>query len=337
MWGRLFGGIATSLLFSVFDAWLIRAHADANLKSYLGKSFSWAAYGNSVVAIVSGLVANKAASSFEMIEISKGWVYAGGYLNPFDISLAMLVLCGFFAWTLWEENYGESETTGGDRERESSKWYDGLKNAFITTIRSTDITLCGLISSLFEGSMYIFVFMWTPALTTRVDKHELPFGIIFSTFMVCCMAGSSTFSIQIEKMKPEQLAVIIFVVACAAMNFIAASSSNTAKFIAMNIFEVTVGMYWPVMGTLKGSIVPESKRAAIYNLYRIPLNFIVLFSLLTDLSPKQSFAFNALMLATATILMTILKKRREKMNILKTTEASDEEVALMDETPKSTD
>jgi hypothetical protein len=88
---------------------------------------------------------------------------------------------------------------------------------------------------------------------------------------------------------------------------------------------------------LKGSIVPESKRAAIYNLYRIPLNFIVLFSLLTDLSPKQSFAFNALMLATATILMTILKKRREKMNILKTTEASDEEVALMDETPKSTD
>lgn len=32
MIGRLLGGIATSLLFSVFEAWLIRAHADANIK-----------------------------------------------------------------------------------------------------------------------------------------------------------------------------------------------------------------------------------------------------------------------------------------------------------------
>jgi len=29
--GRLLGGIATSLLFSVFDAWLIRSHANAGL------------------------------------------------------------------------------------------------------------------------------------------------------------------------------------------------------------------------------------------------------------------------------------------------------------------
>lgn len=32
MIGRLLGGVATSLLFSVFEAWLIRAHADANIK-----------------------------------------------------------------------------------------------------------------------------------------------------------------------------------------------------------------------------------------------------------------------------------------------------------------
>ena len=51
MIGRLLGGIATSLLFSIFEAWLIRSHADANLKHMLGKSFSWAAYGNSVIAM----------------------------------------------------------------------------------------------------------------------------------------------------------------------------------------------------------------------------------------------------------------------------------------------
>jgi len=158
MLGRLLGGIATSLLFSVFDAWLIRAHADAGLKNYLGKSFSWAAYGNSIIAIVAGLVANKAASSFSMFPIGTN-IYAGGYLNPFDIALGALVLCEFFCMTLWVENYGDSDTSSAEREK--SKWYDGLRNAFVTTIRSSDILLCGIISSLFEGSMYIFVFMWS--------------------------------------------------------------------------------------------------------------------------------------------------------------------------------
>lgn len=331
--GRLLGGIATSLLFSIFEAWLIRSHADANVKHMLGKSFSWAAYGNSIVAIFAGLLANKAANQFGMISIKEGgFIYAGGYLNPFDIALAALFLCGFFAATLWEENFGEA---GSGHGRDAGKWHDGLKNAFTTTIRSSDIFLCGAISSLFEGSMYIFVFMWTPALTSKSDKDELPFGLIFSTFMVSCMAGSSMFSIQIEKFKSEQLAVVVFGVAAFAMALVAFSSSITLKFVAMNLFEMTVGMYFPIMGTLKGHIVPENKRAAIYNLFRIPLNFIVLFSLLTDLTPTQSFTLNALMLGTATALMHILMKRREKVGLSKSTDAEEEDLYLLDEDKKA--
>lgn len=152
--------------------------------------------------------------------------------------------------------------------------------------------------------------MWTPALTETGDD-ALPFGLIFSTFMVSCMAGSATFSIQIEKIKGEKLGVIVFAVAAVSMGFIALADSQTLKFIAMNMFEMTVGMYWPIMGTMKGAIVPESKRAAIYNLFRIPLNFIVLFSLLTDLSPTTSFLLNGVMLSTACVLQAILMKRRE--------------------------
>ena len=64
------------------------------------------------------------------------------------------------------------------------------------------------------------------------------------------------------------------------------------------------------MGTMKGGIVPEDKRAAIYNLYRIPLNFIVLFSLEANLTPTISFALTASMLAVATGLQLVLTKRR---------------------------
>ena len=41
------------------------------------------------------------------------------------------------------------------------------------------------------------------------------------------------------------------------------------------VFEICVGLYFPMMGTLKGQIVPEESRAGIYNLYRLPLNVIV--------------------------------------------------------------
>jgi MFS transporter, MFS domain-containing protein family, molybdate-anion transporter len=280
----------------------------------LGKSFSWASYGNSVIAIVAGLLGEKASKQFEMIEIQEDTIYAGGYLNPFDISVGALILSGLFALLFWDENYGESLESAGSEAHKSGKWYDGLKNAYVTTTRSTDIFLCGAISSLFEGSMYIFVFMWTPALKDG-DSIDPPFGLIFSTFMVCCMAGSSLFSIQSETYKTEEIAVAVMGFSAVSMAMIALSSSRTIKFIGMNFFEMAVGMYFPTMGTLKGCIVPEDKRAAIYNLFRIPLNFIVLFSLLTALTPTQSFLLNAAMLGVGTFLMTKLMQRRAKMGV----------------------
>ncbi|KAG7365870.1 sugar transporter [Nitzschia inconspicua] len=313
MLGRLLGGVSTSLLFSVFESWLIRAHADAELpKQCLAKSFSWAAFGNSVVAITAGLIANNIAHAGPMTPVTD-LIYKGGYLNPFDLALVALLFCGFGARFLWEENYGDADTNGEQSNGKGRvKWYDGLRNAWTTTVRNRDIFLCGIISSLFEGSMYIFVFMWTPLLKSflKAGDDDLPFGLIFATFMVCCMTGSSLFSILVEKFPVEKLAVVIFAVGAVAMAIVAMEINETMSFLGMNLFEITVGMYFPIMGTMKGGIVPEDKRAAIYNLYRIPLNFIVLFSLLTDLTPSISFTLNACMLGVATLAQSVLTKRR---------------------------
>merc|ERR1711920_1112629 len=94
------------------------------------------------------------------------------------------------------------------------------------------------------------------------------------------------------------------------MALVCIGSTDVMVFTGMLIFEVCVGMYFPIMGTMKGMIVPEDKRAAIYNLYRIPLNLIVLFSLLTDLTPTISFGLNSGMLLIATFLQMVLKSRR---------------------------
>ena len=124
------------------------------------------------------------------------------------------------------------------------------------------------------------------------------------------LEGSSIFSIAMETMKPEQLAVIVFGVASSAFAMVVLSRNATSTFLAMNLFEMCVGMYFPSMGTMKGMIVPEDKRAAIYNLFRIPLNFIVLFSLLTNLTPRVSFTLCGTMMVVATLLQMKLKSRR---------------------------
>eukprot|EP00591_Stephanopyxis_turris_P010955 CAMPEP_0195511852 /NCGR_PEP_ID=MMETSP0794_2-20130614/4023_1 /TAXON_ID=515487 /ORGANISM="Stephanopyxis turris, Strain CCMP 815" /LENGTH=504 /DNA_ID=CAMNT_0040639523 /DNA_START=99 /DNA_END=1613 /DNA_ORIENTATION=+ len=324
MFGRILGGIATSLLFSVFDSWLIRAHSIRSVDEHLSSSFASASYGNSIVAIIAGLLANEAANINDITAMftgSKNLLHYGGFLNPFDIAFVTLCLCGLFALLLWDENYGDQYADGKGDDSDAAASYrkeennacSGFQRALKTVFGNSEILLCGIISSLFEGSMYVFVFMWTPALKSLNTETELPFGVIFSTFMVCCMAGSSMFSLCMTKnFKIESLAIVIFGVGAISMAIIAIKplESDTLVFIAMNAFEVCVGMYWPIMGTLKSIIVPESSRAAIYNLYRIPLNGVVLFSLLTDLTTTQSFLVNTFMLGTATVLQNTLNKKR---------------------------
>lgn len=316
MLGRLLGGISTSLLFSVFDSWLIRSHADQGVTAFLSKSFASAQYGNSIVAILAGLAANKAASSTNMTPMfgeassDEAVVYMGGYLNPFDMALIVLVIAAVLTTMTWEENYGETRGENSDSSSKNKHWHDAFTSAFYTTINNKEILYTGLICSLFEGSMYIFVFMWTPAMKA-VTEGDLPFGLIFATFMVCCMAGSSIFSVLIGNIQVEKLGVYIFMIATASFALMAYSESETGTFIPFLLFEMTVGTYFPTMGTMKSVIVPESKRAAIYNLYRIPLNCIVLFSLLTDLTPKQSFMLCTCMLSIATYLQTRLIEHKK--------------------------
>lgn len=278
------------------------------------------------IAIVSGLIANKMASMNEMAKFGgegsgiTSALYKGGYLNPFDFSFFALTLCGILASLLWKENYGDFDPAldksahgngSGDESNGTPEFVRTMQKAFRTTVQNKDILTCGMISSMFEGSMYVFVFMWTPTLKNLTEGDaELPFGLIFSTFMVSCMIGSSLFSILIDNHRPEHIAVFVFATSTLCMGVINMTNSDTIAFISMLIFELCVGMYFPIMGTLKSNIVPESQRSAIYNLYRVPLNFIVLVCLLTDLTPKQAFFGNTLMLGCNTALQLKLAKNR---------------------------
>lgn len=79
------------------------------------------------------------------------------------------------------------------------------------------IALLGAIQSLFEGSMYTFVFLWTPALSP--NGEDIPHGFIFATFMLSSMLGSSLASRLLARasIKVESYMQIVFIISSASL------------------------------------------------------------------------------------------------------------------------
>ena len=91
MAGRVLGGVSTSLLFSVFEAWAIAEHKNRGLSdSLIGQLFSRQMFLNSIVAIISG-VAGQMVASFMPNQALLGSFTVGGYCSPFDLAIASMV------------------------------------------------------------------------------------------------------------------------------------------------------------------------------------------------------------------------------------------------------
>lgn len=310
MLGRITGGIATSLLFSVFESWLVcEHHARQFSPELLGDTFGLAIFGNSIVAIVAGFIAQAAADATPLTPPmdSGASVHFGGYCAPFDVSICCLVICGVLVIP-WPENYGsrDKETVG------ASSTLSNLVDTTRVIFNRVEILCCGLVVSFFESAMFIFVFQWTPAVSEPGAPNP-PYGTIFATFMVACMLGSRIFNFARKVISLEKVGQWLLFVAAVAHAVPATVSDPTLCFLAFITFEVCVGVYFPMMFTLKSEIVPETSRSTIYNLFRVPLNVLVVGSLLAKFNVGTAFAFTSALLLIAFVAQGVLVRHRSSV------------------------
>eukprot|EP00887_Chlorella_sp_A99_P000640 scaffold5.g640.t1 len=301
--GRLLCGIATSLLYSAFESWLVAEHFKRGFNSdWLGNTFSQAVFlGNGLMAIFSGLVAHTLVLTLSL-----------GPVAPFDAAALVLIAGGAVITATWTENYGDASEKSGST--------DGFKKAALLIWNEPKIALLGAMqagpgfagcgrreqeggSSLFEGSMYTFVFLWTPALRRAsasarpTPKGEnIPHGMIFACFMVSCMVGSAIAGRLLSnnsQYKVERYMQLVFVGAAAllfvpvmyhradvddvqpAAKGVGISFDGKVQLLAFCAFEALVGIFWPSMMTMRSAYVPEELRSTIINFFRIPLNLFV--------------------------------------------------------------
>lgn len=62
------------------------------------------------------------------------------------------------------------------------------------------------------------------------------------------------------------------------------SLDGKVQLVAFCVFEGCIGVFWPIMMTLRARYVPEDMRSTIINIFRIPLNLFVCI-ILFEVSP----------------------------------------------------
>lgn len=306
MFGRLTGGIATSLLFSVFESWLVCEHTSRSYpQSLLGFTFTFMWALNYIVAVAAGVTAEFFVDAMPLKKLGESLVYVGGSTTAFDLSMFILVLTSAFLLYFWEENYGARD--------ESSAIVSSFKNlgrGASIVFSEARVAMCAIVLALFESSMYIFVFNWTPVLSQ--GNASPPFGLIFSTFMICAMSGAALFQLLGLRADVALMLVLCLASIALAVPTIAGIDEAHSKinFAALCLFELSVGMYFPAISAIKSKVVREPYRVTLYSFFRMPMNAIVVVVLLVSPPLVPTFQLISCMMMTAMVVQAFFVQQR---------------------------
>jgi len=306
--GRVFGGIATSLLFSAFESWLVAEHFKKGFdESLLGSTFSRAVfYGNGLVAILAGVLANFLVDSLDL-----------GPVAPFDAAIVFLSVGGVIILLTWAENKGSGDQRAGVVAQ--------FLEAGRVILNDRNVFLLGCMQALFEGAMYSFVFLWTPSLS--VEGEELQHGLVFSNFMLSCMIGSNIAGMLMDQgYNPESYMRLVFALGSACMFVVFYShysapdknvvlqAAGDIRLMAFCFFEIIVGIFWPSMMKMRSAHIPDKVRSTVINIFRMPLNIFVCAILLNvdDGNIMFMFLMCSAFLASACACQVSMHSKAEK-------------------------
>ncbi|GJD00832.1 major facilitator superfamily transporter [Colletotrichum higginsianum] len=243
----------------------------------LSRTFGLMSTVNSVVAIVSGVVSEWLVSA------------TGTRKAPFLTSVVLLIIASSVIASQWDENYGstgKASPSKASRSKTASLW---------PTMTDKRVLAIGLASTMFEGSMYLFVVLWSPVLVSASSSPEtLPYGIIFASFMASTLLASLLYPRLLALVSTPSRLLLSVLLAANVVFFALGTGAPRAEqitFWLFCLFEACVGLYFPSMGYLKGKVVDDGVRAQVYGVLRIPLNVFVVVSLMFSSDEQAAKVF----------------------------------------------
>jgi MFS transporter, MFS domain-containing protein family, molybdate-anion transporter len=243
---------SAAILFSAFESWVISAASTSVLTTNdLSTILGSATLVNGFVATAAGVASNHLVSS------------TGTLISPFVAGAAVLLLTSIVIKTTCDENYGSAGSTsdlfqlcklGEACTIVRNGTYHCHRFVPVVSPAPTDLRLLvlGFTQTCFEGSMYLFVFLWVQALQeTAPPSSTLPLGLIFSSFMISMMLGSvlytsiascTSFSLLVD----ARISTFVCSSGAVALATSVAYKEECQRFWAFCLLEACVGMYYPV-------------------------------------------------------------------------------------------
>jgi len=301
--GRLFDGLHASLLYTAFESWLVGEHIHKHKFSeeLLGHTFGLMYRFSYFSAILCGFIAQRGVDAVP--EFRVGAIHFGRWGVPLEASALCQLASFIFIAFNWDENYGTPQANLSPGSR-------GTRGV-LKALKKPSVQLCGLMVSFMESSLFIFVFTWTPSLSPEGDQSKLPCGTIFAVYMMACMSGASAYSIVSNGIaKHVEPAVKVFVVVSMATVSLLVPAIMTVRedtvaynFIGFVMFEFCVGAYFPSAGAMKSDLVDEAYRTTIYNIFRTPMNIIVVAVILMTPSQTNTWRLMFCMLLSTSVAL----------------------------------
>merc|ERR1719382_546086 len=127
-------------------------------------------------------------------------------------------------------------------------------------------------------------------------------GVLFSPSMLLSLAPA------------EHIGVGCFVVGAASLAVPVFSTHIVAVLGAFLVFETCVGIFQPCGGVLRSKVIPDKLQGSVMNMFRIPLNsLVVIGTLLTDYYPAR-FVFSIIviwMFVGAVLQLAVIQALKE--------------------------
>lgn len=154
--GRVLGGLSTTLMYSVFETWMVteyHARELAVMGLSLSKMFGAMTTGSSIVAILAGVSGEGMVS------------YTGTKKTPFLAAVACLVVAGgsiATSWVSWGLRMADQQMLMTMRQNENHGQTATEKTSAHGTgarmvLADRRVLALGLVSTFFEGTMYLFM------------------------------------------------------------------------------------------------------------------------------------------------------------------------------------
>lgn len=308
--GRILGGVSTSILYSTFESWYINEHINHYMlpNEWLSNTFAKATFLNATLAILAGFL------SYILVNVMQLGVVA-----PFIAALPFLTTTSACGILLLNEHYIYNTKSASA----------SVKKAVVLWLTNKNIFILSVIQSLYEGVMYLFIFIWTPAL----DSIQPPLGLVFSSFMLALMIGSKIYSISLAHNYLDSKKMLLLSTFLASVSFfmctMAVSKVLTNHslyvikmcYIFFVIYEISIGIYLPSMMYLKSQVIPENIRVTLSNVIKVPSNIficlVLLWTHLNDVNQTTNVKTIFVVCLIATLITLIFSKIFSK--IYKTT------------------